>query len=121
MTEQSIAQFLPLPEAVASPPREERRSSIAQIEDCNEEPLAASRIRHRRIFWRLAIIAITIDVLIAALIGGLKMRSWVWDYTATGTRPLRSGDIQNGYHWGLIVYNNAGGDQNVDWRGRRSP
>ncbi len=87
----------------------------------NRQPLAASRIRRRRSLWRLAILAIVIDLLIAAFIGGLRLRSWVWDYTASGTRPLRSGDIQNGYHWGLIVYNNAAGNQNVDWRGRRSP
>jgi hypothetical protein len=35
-----------------------------------------------------------------ALVGGLRLRSWMWD----ATRPIRfEGDVTNGFHWGLRV------------------
>ncbi len=114
-------QCLPLPAGAEPYGRADRSEPAVDEPRPREVRQAAPRSSARPMIWRLATWMIVIDIVWAALLGGLWLRAWVWGYTASGACGLRSGDIQNGYHWGLIVYNNAAADENVDWRGRRSP
>lgn len=79
----------------------------------------------RRALVRVAIWLIVIDVLAAALFGGIRLRRWMWIHTDVPHPSLRfEANIGNAYRWGSMVLSHAQekalaagkGGKATDWR-----
>jgi hypothetical protein len=76
-------------------------------------------------FWRLAVYFIALDVILAAVAGGLHLRRWMWIHTDVPYKSLRFDfDIENAHHWGSTILRHANakalaagnGGKATDWK-----
>ena len=95
----------------------------ADVRSASESPLGRDRKWARRLA-RWAVWFVVLDVLAAALLGGLRLRRWMWIHTDAPHPSLRfDANINNAYRWGALVLSHAnekavaaGKGKATDWR-----
>jgi hypothetical protein len=96
------------------------------------EPLEGHQAewRGRPMVWRgrlhrLALLAVALDVVLVALLAGLRLRTWMWIHTDSPYTSMRFDfDISNAHNWGTQVLRTATamatadphGGKGADWR-----
>lgn len=70
---------------------------------------------------RLAVLLIATDVVLAALLGGLRLREWMWIHTDVPHPSLRFDfDIENAHKWGTEILRHAAAKAAADPRGGKA-
>ena len=81
--------------------------------------------RDRAAVWRgwlhhMAVLAVALDVVLVALLGGLRLRQWMWIHTDSPYASMRFDfDISNAHNWGTQVLRAATANATADPHGRR--
>lgn len=84
------------------------------------QPTAAPSAWRGRLH-RLAVLLIAADVVLAALLGGLRLRQWMWIHTDVPHTSMRFDfDIENAHKWGTEILRHAAAKAAADPRGGRA-
>lgn len=93
--------------------------------DADRDPRSRAPGDWRGRLHRLAVLLIAADVVLAALLGGLRLRQWMWIHTDTPQASMRFDfDIENAHKWGTEILRHAAakaagdprGGHATDWR-----
>lgn len=100
-------------------------STIPSIRTVKRSSSPARPVRLRGMLMRVGIWLVVLDVLVAALFAGVRLRRWMWVQTDAPHPSLRfNANITNAYRWGSAVLSHAqakaasagNGAKATDWR-----
>lgn len=100
-------------------PGQPERSSLRKLERPDRTPIWRGRLH------RVALLLVALDVVLISLLGGLRLRQWMWIHTDAPHASMRFDfDINNAHNWGTAVLRDATavaaadphGGKAADWR-----